>query len=110
MHFPKRHKYHFKFLHTLVERCVHSMGFFCMRHQNIYVARALSRLRLYFKSLLTILCFACVHSFLYIKMLFIRARLNIFTSLPIHAEIIIVNIKLLERKKKSSSAIRLLNS
>ena len=70
MHFPKKHKYHFKFLHTLVEGGVHIIGFFCMRQLNIYVARALSRRDLYFKGLLTILCFVCVHSFIYIKMLF----------------------------------------
>ena len=64
MHFHKKHKYHFKFLHTLVEGGVYSMGFFCMRQLNIYVARALSRLSLSFKGLLTILCFvsACYNS------------------------------------------------
>ena len=70
MHFPKKRKDHFEFLHTLVEGGVHSMSFFCMRQLNTYVARALSRLGLYFKGLLAISCFVCVHSFIYIKMLF----------------------------------------
>ena len=60
MHFAKKHIYHFKFLYTLEEGGVDSMGFFCMRQLNIYVARALSRLGFSLKSLLTILCFVCV--------------------------------------------------
>jgi len=46
------------------------MGFVCMRQLNIHIARVLSRFGLHFAGLLARLCFACLRSFIDIKMLF----------------------------------------